>query len=91
MGNTGISVDMLKAQLLAVETAITNILTTGQSYVRPGLSLTRADLDKLTQREKLLSAWITRAQDGIFAVGEVAGTVYPYPGEDAFDNDEAGP
>lgn len=74
MADTGITVETLKTQLAAVEAAITDILTTGQSYVRPGLSLTRADLKGLQDREQYLIRSIQRAEDGIIAVSEVAGS-----------------
>lgn len=42
------------AQIEEVQTAISSIMTGGQSYTLDGQTFTRADLDKLTQREKLL-------------------------------------
>jgi len=70
---TGITVEQLKTQLASVETAINNILTTGQSYVRPGFSLNHAALPSLQDREQYLIRAITRASQGIMAVVEIKG------------------
>ena len=74
---------MLRTQLLAIQTAITNILTTGQSYVRPGLSLTHANLKDLESREQTLIRGIQRAEGGIITVAEVGHTTTT---EDEFTN-----
>ncbi len=72
MADTGITVEALKTQLAAVFKSITDILLTGRSYVRPGLTLTRESLDSLQQREIYLVNAIKRATDGMIAAGEVA-------------------
>lgn len=44
------------AQLEEVQTAITTIMNVGQSYTIDGQTFTRANLDKLTERESMLLA-----------------------------------
>jgi len=51
-------------QLEEIQTAITQIIATGQSYTLDNRSLTRADLDKLTQREKYLLTMVNREARG---------------------------
>ena len=78
--------EQLKAQLTQIQTAINAILLTGASYVRPGFSLTRANLKDLQTREQYLVRSINRDAGGVLAVGEVAGTAYPYPGQDTWNH-----
>jgi hypothetical protein len=73
MSDTGITVEALKAQLLAVQNAITASLTTGASLTRPGLSYTRVSFSELRQREKELVLAINRAGDGLISVLDVSG------------------
>lgn len=51
-------------QLEEVQAAITLITTTGQSYTIDNRSMTRADLDKLTQRERYLIGMVNRELRG---------------------------
>ena len=88
MGSTNVTVDQLKTQLDQIQTAIQAILLTGSSYVRPGLSLTRANLKDLQSREQYLVRSINRDTNGVMAVGEVAGTAYLYPGQDTWGEEE---
>jgi hypothetical protein len=77
---TGITTDQLRAELTVIRSAINSILLTGQSYVRPGFSLSRANLADLQAREQYLAQSITRSEDGMISVGAVGGTVYPDQG-----------
>lgn len=53
---------MTDAEMLAaVQTAINDIMLTGQSYTLDGQTITRADLGKLQEREQLLLKRIARA------------------------------
>lgn len=79
MGDTGITVDQLKAELVAVRRAVLDILTAGQSVSRTGLAYTRANLKDLQDHEKYLTRSITRSQTGLIAVGEVRGSTNAYP------------
>ena len=88
MADTGISVSDLKAELTKLRQTISDILTTGQAYSRPGLSLSRANLPALQNREQYLIRSITRATDGMFAVGRVSGPADGQAG-DTFDNPDA--
>ncbi len=49
--------------LTEVETAIRAILTTGISYTRPGLSLTRSDLNSLRELRKTLIREAAKSSD----------------------------
>jgi hypothetical protein len=73
MSVTGITVDQLKVEITSVRTTITAILLTGSSYVRPGFSLTRANLKDLQAREQYLIRSIIRDSNGIMSAIEVSG------------------
>lgn len=88
MADTGITVDQLKTQLAQVQTAITSILTTGQSYNRPGLGLSHASLSELQEREQYLIRAIQRASEGMISVVQV-GSQYEGTAEDNFSNPDA--
>jgi hypothetical protein len=73
MSDTGITLDELKTQLRAVQTAITASLTTAASVNRPGLGYTRVSFSELRQREKELVLAIQRDGGGIMAALDVSG------------------
>ena len=79
MAATGITIATVQAQLAQIQTAIQAILLTGESYVRPGLSITRAQLPALQKREQYLIATLNRADGGIIAAGEIGGGAFPNP------------
>ncbi len=52
------------AQLEEVQAAITQIVTTGQSYTLDNRSMGRADLDKLYTKERFLMGMVNREARG---------------------------
>lgn len=60
----------LAARLDAVETAITGILTNGQSIGHDGKNYTRADLGVLYQEQRYLEQRIAVASAGGYTVAE---------------------
>ena len=82
MADTGITLDSLRAQLAAVQSAITAMLTTGKSIVRPGLSYTRVEMRDATKLRQELVRQIQRSESGAVSVSEVG------PGNNqGYDND----
>ena len=82
MADTGISLDSLRAQLAAVQSAITSMLTTGKSISRPGLSYTRVEMRDATKLRQELVRQIQRAESGAVSVSENG------PGnQSGYDND----
>lgn len=63
--------DELKAELTQINTAISDILTTGQSYSKPGFSRSAASLSELRELRDSLLRKISRADGGIASVSQV--------------------
>jgi len=76
MAATGVTVADMQAELLLIRTAISDILKTGQSYNRQGLSLTHANLGELRKSEQFLIRSLTRSDGGVVAVIEAEGSQY---------------